>query len=206
MVEPGLIVNVGLFVVTALATTIAWAQAIAAGRAERGALDARRRAEDAVAAAERQADAAEFALAQSDRYRVEDRRSAAIIELAQMLIDDADVVMRSIDQRRAQLEGTVGRTTLTALDRFRNNAHFVRAQALLVDDEVAVSNWALAQSGSLYDTAAALVEEHGLPDREVGPARAAAMKIATDAIAKLFAWQRDQLALSWFVEQGTKKP
>lgn len=202
MVDPMLIVNVALLIATAGATAIAWWQAIAASRAEEGAVDARRQAQDALAAAERQASAAEAALEQSDRHRDEDRRSRAIIELAQMMIDDADAAIRAIDVAANLRDGEQLGPAVTALDRFRNNAHFVRAQALLVGDEVAVANWTLAESDRLYTEVTQALKTHGLPGKEVGAARALAMRVATDAITKLFAWQRGQVVTEWFIERA----
>lgn len=205
MTDPNLFLNAGLLVATAGATAIAWWQAIAASRAENGAVVARRQAQDALAAAERQAVAAEAAIEQGDRHRSEDRRSQAIIELAQMMIDDADTAIRAIDRAVDRVKhGGQRSAAITALDRFRNNARFVRAQAMLEGDDVAVANWVLTRSELLYTSARDALKEHGLPMDVVGPARAVAMSVATETITKVFAWQRGQVSTQWFVDQSMK--
>lgn len=115
---------------------------------------------------------------QLDRHRSEDRQAEAITHLSQMMIDDADTVTRAIDEAvRRRDEGRLSGPAINALDRFRNNAHYVKAQALLPTGEsTAVANWALRQSNHLYETTQQALSEHGLPGKEVGPARAAAMK------------------------------
>lgn len=202
VVDPMLILNFALLVATAGATAIAWWQAILASRAEGGAAAARREAQDALAAAMRQAEAAEAAVKQGDRHRADDRRSGAIIELAQMMISDADAAIRAIDVAAKLRGGEQTGPAVTALDRFRNNAHFVRAQALLEGDDVAVASWTLAQSERLYTGVTHALHDHGLPGKEVGAARATAMRVATETIAELFAWQRGQASTESFMDRA----
>lgn len=153
-------------------------------------------------------------IAQADRHRSEerderlaDRRGDAIIELARMLIADADTMVRVIDQSienlRAHKAGTPVPTQprITQLDRFRNNEYYIRAQALLADDTPAVANWVLAQSERIYSEGLEELRVSGDPGDKSGPARELVMKIATDATTRLFAWQRGQLKDEWFIEQ-----
>lgn len=142
-------------------------------------------------------------IGQLDRHRTSDRRAKGIVELAALAIADADLVISHIDAHDAWvLGGEKGaQPKLTALDRFRNNSHYVRAQALLSEDSPAIANWALAQSSRLYDETQAALARHTPTSKTVGPARGAAMRIANETTAALFAWQAEQRPTEWFVAQ-----
>ncbi len=167
-------------------------------------------AEDSAGSAQRQATAAESRLAQTDHHREQDRRADGIIELANLLIADADTMVRaidrSIDEIRALNAGMPAPpgARITQLDRFRNNAYYVRAQALLAGDTPAVANWVLAETNRIYDEGGKVLADSGDPGTASGPARALVMRIANEATMRLFAWQRGDLPDQWFIDQLSK--
>lgn len=167
-------------------------------------------AEDSAGSAQRQATAAESRVAQTDDHRAQDRRADGIIELANLLIADADTMVRVIDQSIDNLRALKKRepaphtVRITQLDRFRNNAYYVRAQALLAGDTPAVANWVLAETNRIYEEGTQVLAETGDPGNASGPARSLVMAIATQATEKLFAWQRGELPDQWFIDQVSK--
>ena len=142
-------------------------------------------------------------IAQLDRHRTADRRAKGIVELTSMIQADAEAVIAYVDAVEAYVAGgKVGtRPRLTALDRFRHNAHYVRGQSLLSEDSPAIANWVLQQSDELYSAAEAAWSAHGLTLGATGPTRAAAMESATVTTAALFAWQLGQRDTEWFVAE-----
>lgn len=158
-------------------------------------------AKDAAAAASRQAVAAESSNEMAAGFREADRRADAIIALSKMMIDSADLAMRAIDRAASRLRGEDPGPRLTQLDRFRINETFIRGQSLLPGDDVAVARWSLAESSRLFAEVEAQIDLGSLDRPEVGPARGAAMRIATETISTLFAWQRGERPTDWFVEQ-----
>lgn len=166
-------------------------------------------AEDSAGSAQRQAAAAERSVLQRDDHRAQDRRAEGIIALAELLIRDADTVIQamdiSIENLRAKLAGEPAPPAprITQLDRFRNNAFYVRAQAYLAGETPAIANWALMQSDRIYTEGIKTLEATGDPGTKSGAARSLVMRIANDAAKALFAWQRGDLDDEWFIDQVT---
>ncbi|MGW9270769.1 hypothetical protein [Microbacterium sp. NPDC055599] len=155
-------------------------------------------------------------LAQTEKHRKEqrderlaDRQAEAIVELSQMMIADADTMVRVIDQSIENLRAlkagkpAPAAARITQLDRFRNNSYYVRAQALLAANTPAVANWVLEQSERIYAEGIKVLAETGDPGVVSGPARHLVMNIATETTKKLFAWQRGDVSDQWFIDQLT---
>ncbi len=159
-------------------------------------------AKDAAESAERQATAAEASNALAATHREADRRAEAVLALSKTMMDSADLMIRAIDATQSSATThTPAEGRLTQLDRFRINKSFIRGQALLLGDDVAVARWTLNESDRLFKESEALIDAGLLNSPKVGAARSTAMHVASETIATLFAWQRGEKPTEWFAEQ-----
>lgn len=151
-------------------------------------------------------------LSQVKKHRRADRRAEGVAELSQMILANADLAVRGIDRAvaeyRAKTKGVPAPDgpPITQLDRFRHNEYYVRAQAQLAEDSAAIGNWVMGKSEELFNVSNAALEAEGDPEKKVGAARGAAMRVATETSKQLLRWLRGEVPTSWFEQQPEAIP
>ena len=128
---------------------------------------------------------------QSDKHRREDRQAEAIIELCKLLTSEA----------AAGLDLEVAK--YPALNGFRRNEHYIRAVALLDQDDMPVVHWVAAQRDEIHRLFFVAVESKEIAQAEVGPAREQMLSIAAHAMERLLEWQRGDIPTRWFRSQAS---
>lgn len=138
---------------------------------------------------------------QLDRHRGEDRRAAAVAELTDLLIEQANMAVTSVTDGSEVLQQrrNVNEVTYTAVDQYRTNRYYVKAITLLDIHDRVVAKWAQHKAHSFIKIAGALIQEHGFPDsNEMGPVRSGVMNDCSWALDNLLQWVEGELPTAWF--------
>lgn len=204
-----LAVQIGLLILTGVATSVTVWRAVAARNAETGAKEALKAAKksaaaakqqagaaevqasaavDAASSATRQATAAETRLLQTDTHRDADRRADAIMALTRMLYREVEFA-RDLDMwmQRAFL-------------RFANGEELIRAFALLPPEDHDVARW-VGKRRDEVQRYVDLAQGEVVGSAGVGRFRAQAAKTAADAAQELLKWQGGKRGVASFTAE-----
>jgi hypothetical protein len=210
-----LVLAIGTFVATAAAAAFAWVQAIVAVRAEKGAkrsLDlanaqveaAQRQAKSAeeasvaagrqasaaesfAGAAGRQATAAEAIVDRTDRYRADDRRADAVMELTRMIYREVEFASSH------DLWGP------RAFLRFANGDRLIRAYSLLDQEDHDVARWVANRRDIVMDEVDQAMGE--VSSGRVGRHQSAAARVAAETSQELLKWLRGERTRASFTAE-----
>lgn len=208
-----LAVEIGLLILTGVATAVSVWRAVAARDAESGAKKALKAAKESAAAAKeqansaevqagaavtaassatRQATAAESRLLQTDTHRTDDRRADAIMALTRMLYREVEFAREmKLWSERAFL-------------RFANGEELIRAYALVHKTDHDVVLWAAKKAERVREEVDRAQGEIAAASM-AGPRRSAAARIAAESAQELLNWQRgdrDTASFTSDIESG----